>query len=166
MAIYYTANRKAKYHDYESKEDVINYILNPFKTPRNYIGFINVDPANPALSMHECSAAYGKDKGIQIRHFIVSFERNEIHDCNIANAIANELMYYIGTQYPALYAVHENTDEIHFHMAFNNVSIIGNRYYGTKAEHYTMINALKSILRKYGIYVLQTKYYKEEPNNV
>jgi hypothetical protein len=106
MAIYYTVNRKAKYHDYESKEDVINYILNPFKTPRNYIGFINVDPANPAnpaLSMHECSAAHGKDKGIQIRHFIVSFERNEINNCNIANAIANELMCYIGNQYSALY---------------------------------------------------------------
>ena len=26
MAIYYTVNRRSKYHDYESKEDVVNYI--------------------------------------------------------------------------------------------------------------------------------------------
>lgn len=73
MAIYYTVNRRSKYHDYESKEDVGNYILNPFKIPNGYVGFMNVDPRNPALSMHQCSAAYGKDKGIQIRHFVVSF---------------------------------------------------------------------------------------------
>lgn len=160
MSIYYTVNRRDKYHDYESKEDVVNYILNPLKTPSGYVGFMNVDPKNPALSMHECSATYGKDKGVQIRHFVVSFEQGEIPNCITANAIAHELMLYIGHEYPVLYAVHENKENIHFHMAFNNVGLNGKRYYGTKSEYHALINVLKLILRKYGIYVLQLKYYK------
>ncbi|MBR6509447.1 MAG: relaxase/mobilization nuclease domain-containing protein [Clostridia bacterium] len=160
MAIYYTVNKREKYHDYESKEDVVNYILNPFKIHNGYVGFMNVDPRNPALSMHQCSAAYGKDKGIQIRHFVVSFGVGEIKDSATANAIAQELLLYIGSLYPTFYAVHEDKENIHFHMAFNNIGLTGQRYHGTKAEYYAIINALKSILRKYGIYVLQLKYYK------
>ena len=160
MAIYYTVNRKAKYHDYESKEDVVNYILNPFKTPSGYVGFMNVDPRNPSLSMHECSAKYGKDKGVQIRHFVVSFGIYEIPNVSVANAIAHELMLFIGRQYPVFYAVHENKENIHFHMAFNNVSLTGKRYYGNKTEYYAIVNTLGAILKKYGIHVLQTKYYK------
>lgn len=154
MAIHTTINGKSKYHDHESKQDVIDYILNPFKIPSGFIGYMNVDPRNPALSMHQCSALYGKDKGIQIRHFVVSFDRNEVLDSATANVIATEFMNYIGREYPVLYAVHENTDQIHFHMAFNNVSLTGKRYYGTKSEYYSMLSAFKAILRKYGIYVL------------
>lgn len=161
MAIYYTVNRKDKYHDYYSKEDVVNYILNPEKIPIGCSGFINVDSNNPARSMHECSAAFGKDSGVQIQHFVVSFKHGEIPDVITANSIAKELLFYIGSQYPAIYAVHGNKDNIHFHMAFNNVSINGKRYYGNKAEFFDIINTLKRILRKYGVYVLQRKYYKE-----
>ena len=161
MAIHTTINGRSKYHDYESKEDVINYILNPFKIPSGFIGFMNVDPRNPVLSMHQCSARYGKDKGVQIRHFVVSFDKAEVRDSATANAIATEFMNYLGQEYPVLYAVHENTDQIHFHMAFNNVSLTGKRYYGTKAEYYAMTNVFKSILRKYGIYTLMLKTRKD-----
>lgn len=161
MAVHTTINGKSKYHDYASKEDVINYILNPFKIPSGFIGYMNVDPRNPALSMHQCSAKYGKDKGIQIRHFVVSFDRNEVRDSAIANAIATEFMNYIGREYPVIYAVHENTDQIHFHMAFNNVSLTGKRYYGNKKEYYTITDAFKAMLRKYGVYVLMLKTRKD-----
>ena len=160
-AIHTTINGKSKYHDHESKQDVIDYILNPFKIPSGFIGYMNVDQRNPALSMHQCSALFGKDKGVQIRHFVVSFDRNEVRDSATANAIATEFMNYIGREYPVLYAVHENTDQIHFHMAFNNVSLTGKRYYGTKSEYYSMLSAFKAILRKYGIYVLMGKTRKD-----
>jgi hypothetical protein len=161
MAIHTTINGRSKYHDYESKEDVINYILNPFKIPSGFIGFMNVDPRNPALSMHQCSARFGKDKGVQIRHFVVSFDRREVSDYATANAIAIEFMNYVGREYPVIYAVHENTDQVHFHMAFNNVSLSGKRYYGTKKEYYTMNNVFKAILRKHGIYIMNTKTRKD-----
>lgn len=160
MAIHATINGN-KYHDYKSKEDVIRYILNPSKTPSGFIGFMNVDPVNPALSMHQCSAQFGKDSGVQIRHFVVSFSKNEVCDSATANAIAKEFMCYLGREYPVVYAVHKNTDKIHFHMAFNNVSLTGKRYYGKKAEYYPMIDVFKSILRKYGICVLMTKTRKD-----
>lgn len=162
MAIYYTVNRKEKYHDYQSKEDVINYILNPVKIPIGCVGFMNVDPQNPVRSMHECSASFGKDKGVQIRHFVVSFKSGEIPNFITANSIAKELMFYIGQEFPVIYAVHINKENIHFHMAFNNVSINGKRYHGNKTEFFAMINALRRILKKYGISELQTKYYKEQ----
>lgn len=155
MAIHRTINGQGKYHDYTSKEDVINYILNPDKTPSGFVGFINVDQNNPALSMHQCAAQHGKDKGIQLRHIVVSFYEHEIPDHDTANSIAKELMFYIGQQYQALYAVHENTDYIHFHLAFNNISLTGKRYYGTKKEYYAITNTLRIILKKYGINYLK-----------
>lgn len=68
MATFKTVNQKGKYHDLNSKSDVINYILNPKKTPSKLYGYELVDPMNPAESMQEVSLQFNKTKGIQIRH--------------------------------------------------------------------------------------------------
>lgn len=161
MAIYKTIHKKGKYRDSETKEDVIRYILNPFKTPSGYVGGYAIDPTDVAESMEKVSELFDKDRGIQIRHIIVSFAPNEIKNPAIANEIAKELMHYIGRKYQVIYAVHETTGYLHFHMAFNSVSYItGQRYYGTKQEHFGIVNTLKFILRKYGIYRLEEKYVR------
>lgn len=153
MATFKTANGCGKYRDQNSKEDVINYILNPYKTPHGFIGICMAEQDAPADSMKEVSARFGKESGVQLRHLIVSFAPYENCDIYKADAIAQEFISFIGQKYQAVYAVHENKNNIHFHLVFNSVSYIdGQRYYGTRAEHHHMLNVLKSIARKYRIY--------------
>ena len=70
MAILKTANTKGKYYEDHSKDDVIQYVLNPDKT-RNYYGSYGVNMNAPAESMNIVSAHFGKSQGVQLRHFII-----------------------------------------------------------------------------------------------
>ena len=159
MAVFLTINQKGKYHDANAKMSVINYILNKKKMPSNYFGSMYVNPLNPASSMQKVSSFYGKENGVQIRHFSVSFDKSEISDPAVVNAIANELMHYIAKCYQVIYAVHENTEQLHFHMAFNTVNhITGERYRGNKSEYYALLNMIKNIVRKYGVYKVYPMY--------
>ena len=152
MATFKTANGCGKYRDQNSKEDVINYILNPYKTPHNLIGSYMVDTFAPARSMHEVSAQFNKGCGVQLRHLIVSFSQYDNCDIYTADKIASEFMLFIGRKYQAVYAVHENKDNVHFHLVFNSASYVdGQRYYGTRGEHHQMLNILNNIVRKHGI---------------
>lgn len=163
MAVFLTINQKGKYHDANAKQDVSNYILDEEKMISGYKGFMEVDPKEPAFSMEKVSAFYGKSNGVQLRHFSVSFAKDEISDPAIVNAIAHELMLYIGKDYQVLYGVHENDkDQLHFHMLFNTVSYTkGERYRGNKTEYYGLLNEIKRIGRKYGVYKIYPMYKKQ-----
>ena len=164
LAVFLTINQKGKYHDANAKQDVSNYILDREKMISGYKGFMGVDPEEPALSMEKVSAFYGKSNGVQLRHFSVSFAKDEISDPAIVNAIANELMMYIGQDYQVLYGVHEDkADHLHFHMAFNTVNYTtGERYRGNKTEYYNLLNETKRIARKYGVYKIYPMYKNSE----
>lgn len=152
MANIKTANGKGKYHDSDAKEDVIKYVLNQNKTPHGYIGGYNIDMSDPVGSMQSVSLGFGKEKGVQIHHLIISFNKNELTDYNVANQIANRLSQYVGQRYQTVYAVHENTDHIHFHLLFNSVSYLdGSKYYG-RLEDFKPIEAYaRKLLREVGI---------------
>lgn len=155
MAILKTANYKGKYHDPSAKGMVIRYVLNPYKAP-NYIGYNRVDINHPAESMAATSAQFGKSHGVQLRHFIISFDVDEINDPALANEIAYQFMQFFAHEYQAVYAIHEGTENIHIHLVINSVSYIdGHRYYGTRAEFKSMQKYMQQVLQRYGIYTLQ-----------
>ena len=152
MATFKTINQKGKYHDLDSKSDVINYILNPEKTHSKLYGYELVDPMDPAESMQEVSNKFNKVKGIQIRHYVISFLPYEVSDPHIAHKIAEHIAMYIGYEYQTVYAVHENTDQIHIHIAHNSVSHVdGHRFHGSKTEYYNLLNIVYHVLKQYGI---------------
>ena len=152
MAIFKTANGKGKYYDLQSKENVIDYIFNMKKMPHNYRGYYGVDIKNPAESMEIVSAQFGKTDGVQLRHFIISFEPGELMDIMNANIIAHQVCRYLNTQFQAVYAVHENPANPHIHIVMNSVSYVdGHRYYGTKKEHHAMMDTIRRVLREYCI---------------
>ena len=158
MATIKCINCKGKYHDNNAKYDVISYILNSDKMPHGYFGMVHVNPANPDLSMWDVAMMFDKEKGVRLRHYIVSFYKTEVQNPALANIIANELMCAIGSKYQCIYGVHENTDELHFHIVFNTVSFVdGDRFYGTKAEHYALMDTIKAICRKYGLIIYYVK---------
>lgn len=162
MATIRCINCKGKYHDDNAKHDVINYILNPDKMIHGYFGMAYVNPANPDLSMWDTAMQFGQERGVRIRHYVVSFKNTELTDPRIANLIANEIMTAIGGKFQRIYGVHENTDELHFHLAFNTVSYVdGSRFYGKKHEHYGIINIIKFACSYYGFIA----YYVKNTND-
>ena len=73
MATLKTANGNGKYSDTNAKENVISYILNPYKA-KQYSGSMHITDADPIADMERISRQFGKEKGIQLRHFIISFD--------------------------------------------------------------------------------------------
>lgn len=155
MATLKVLNRAGHYHDPNARADVLNYIFQPDKTESGLLGCIHVHPLFIIESMDQVSDSYKKATGIQIRHFILAFSPDEVNDPNIADEIAQHIMNYIGQRYQAVYAVHEDTSNLHIHFAFNAISYLdGQRYYGKKADYYSLVAFIKKVLHSYGIHRL------------
>ncbi len=98
---------------------------------------------------------YGKNSGIKLRHFIISFAPFEKVSPEKANEIGKVATSYFGREYQAVYAVHESTDNLHIHIVINSVSYIdGHRYGGTKKEFYAFKNYMERVLQQFGIHSL------------
>ena len=155
MANLKTANRAGKYSDPDAKEDLIAYIIQPQKAIHGFIGGHHITANCPAQSMSAVSEHFGKSKGVQLRHYIISFLPEELTDPVIANDIGNEISAWIGEEYQIVYAVHENRPHLHLHFIVNTVSYLdGHRWHGTKQEFYQLKNAIAAILRKHNIHPL------------
>lgn len=152
MATVKTANGRGKYHDLNSRQDLISYICNPQKTPHHHIYYSHVSPNHPVEDMDQTAAQFGKAEGVQARHFIFSFHPLELDSHTIAAQIAQEVTDYLGEEYQSVSAVHEDQSHLHIHTVINAVSHVdGHRYRGTKQEFYAMKNQVGRILRRYGM---------------
>lgn len=146
-------NGKGKYHDENARETVINYIFQPSKAVHRYIGASeHTSVRTAAEDMTEVAKRYHKDSGIRLRHFVLSFHPKELSSPETADEIGAEIVDFLGLEYQAVYAVHENKEHLHIHIVMNAVSHInGHRYRGEKKELNGFITVLKIILRKYHI---------------
>lgn len=153
MAKLKVINRKGKYFDSDAKSDVSNYILNPDKTC--CYGGIAVDRTCPAESMELISELFGKTRGVQLRHYVLSFSPEEVRGPEIINQIAQQIANYIGLEYQVIYGVHYKKENPHIHFMFNSVSYLdGHRFYGTHKEFYRQKDAMRAILREHRIFQL------------
>lgn len=153
MSVFMIANERGKYHDIGARQDLIRYIWRPDKVVHGYIGGIHVDPNNPAGSMDQVAAQFGKEKGVQLRHWILSFEPEEQVSLEVANQIAMGIIAFFGTEYQAVYAVHEDKPHLHIHVVSNSISYVdGHRYQGKHEEFHRFERHLKHLLRPYKIY--------------
>lgn len=152
MSIIRVINNDYKYYNTDAKEKTIEYILNPKKTKSGFIGGVAVSAVCPAESMMFISEHFNKTDGVQLRHYVISFDKGEINKPKIANDIACRVSAYIGQQYQIVFAVHEDEENLHIHFVANTVSYIdGHRYRGTYAEFYEMINYISNVLSLYKI---------------
>lgn len=115
-----------------------------------------MDLTNPVGCMEQVSRHFGKESGVRLRHFVVSFHPKELNEVEIVDEIAQRVANWLGQEYPVLYGVHEDKDHLHFHLAMNAVSHVdGHRYRGTKREFYALQNAIQDILMDYGIFSIR-----------
>lgn len=159
-------NAAGKYSDDQALYDVISYILLPCKTPSHIIGCSDGVPQCIAQKMAAVSNSFNKYSKIRLRHFVVSFKPHEIISKSILANIAETISCAIGRTYQTVYALHEDTNNLHVHFVFNAVSYVtGVRYRGDKEAHYGLIDCIKSILRSYGITGLyEVKYHSDIGN--
>jgi hypothetical protein len=150
------ANTTGKYRDLATRHDLIHYITDPRKTTHGFIFCGNVEPTDPAADMDRVAAQFGKQDGVQARHFIFSFSPAEVRYPQIVACIAREIAAYLGQEYQTVCAVHENRPSLHIHAVFNSVSYLdGHRYRGRKEEFYSMLHHVNGVLRQYGVSSLE-----------
>lgn len=166
MAILKILNSAGKYTDENARYDVIHYIMQSYKTPDKIIGGAKVDMRNPALSMETTAESFNKNSRTRLRHFTLSFHQKENVSLQDIIDIATDICFYIAKKYEVVYALHEDTSQLHIHFVFNTISYIdGYRYKGNRQEYYELINTVKEILHQYGIHILKDVKYIPNPYN-
>ena len=164
-----------KYHDAEALDAVITYCLQEQKTCSSMVGGFGINIGQAAYEMKRLAAAFGKGKGLHLRHMILSFSETEVKwlgtdaPGEIYKIAAYTAQYY-ADQYQILFAVHEDSAHYHIHFVMNTVSFItGKKYRGDKADYYAFQRYLGDFLKEYyrmNLYVLSDKesFYRKISN--
>lgn len=163
MAMLKILNCAGKYHDIGARENVAGYIFNPVKMVHGFCGGVAVTE-NFVECMNEVAVRFKKTKGIQLRHFVLSFSPEELDDPEVVYEIACHVARFIGRDYQIVFAVHENTDNLHIHFMQNSVSYTtGHKYNGSKKEYYSFVNFLSELLKfTYGVHLITVSCLSEE----
>jgi hypothetical protein len=111
----------------------IKYILVPEKTGKSlYVSAVNCQVSGAYEQMKNTKVQFGKTEGRQGYHIILSFEEGEVDAPRAFEIVGKFVNEYLGDEYQAVYAVHDNTDHIHGHIIFNSVNFITGRKYRYK----------------------------------
>lgn len=116
MAVFTVIHAPGKYHDPRVYYDLINYVLNPVKSPNFCAGSCGVSLNQAAFEMSCLSQLWNKNRGLHLRHMVLSFDPIEEITPHMAYQIGMQAIEYYGDCYQILFAVHENTDHLHIHM--------------------------------------------------
>lgn len=143
----------------------LKYIMDPDKTEDgSYISGNNCFPENALEQMLETKRHFDKLDKRQGYHFIISFEEEEITEDTAFDLVGEFVKEYLGKDYEAVYAIHNDTDHIHGHIIFNSVRCTdGYKYDYPKGEWEHRIQPLvNDLCKKYGLSVLDLEEIKEK----
>ena len=143
----------------------LKYIMDPDKTEDGrYISGNNCFPENALEQMLETKRHFGKLDKRQGYHFIISFEEEEITEDTAFELVGEFVKEYLGKDYEAVYAIHNDTDHIHGHIIFNSVRCTdGYKYDYPKGEwEYRIQPLVNDLCKKYGLSVLDLEEIKEK----
>lgn len=132
----------------------IDYITVPEKTGGGrFVSAVNCQPGYAYEQMRETKKLFYKTDKRQGYHIIISFEEGEV-TAELAFQIVGEFVEeYLGKEYEAVYAIHDNTAHIHGHIIFNSVSFLtGKKYRYEKGDWARYIQPITNRLcDKYGL---------------
>ena len=90
-------------------------------------------PHKVFLSDQEYQAICKQAENAGLRHWIISFGARDLISPIQAYYIAVEAARFYADRYQLVFAVHEDTDQVHVHFVMNQVSYVdGRKYSGTK----------------------------------
>lgn len=108
----------------------LEYILKPEKTQEGrLVGAINCQVDTAFEQMKETKRLFGKMDKRQGYHLILSFKEDEVNPDTAMEITQRFVREYLGKEYEAVYAVHDNTEHVHSHIVFNSVSFVSGKKY-------------------------------------
>lgn len=132
------------YPDRKDLQNLVQYIIQPDKAVHGLVGGFGLLPAGEEeiiRQMETVKEVWHKTGGRQARHFVVSFAWGE----HISEAEAWRLAYWIALyyadRYQIVYAVHEDTENLHIHFVFNPVSFVDGRIYAEGKDDLSRLEA-------------------------
>lgn len=134
------------------------YITVPEKTQQGrLVAGINCVPEFAFEQMKETKRKYGKLDKRQGYHLVLSFKENEVTPDTAMELTSRFVKEYLGSEYEAVYAVHDNTSHIHAHIVFNSVSFLtGKKYRYEKGDWAREIQPITNRLcQEYGLSTIE-----------
>lgn len=151
----YAKEVKGEYLNYDSVENAINYICNPFKTPSGYIGGLSVIPTSPGDIITQFKAVkeiFHKEDGKQIRHFVVSFSPYQQLMEEKLFEMAMMIAGYYAESYQIVFAIHEDRIYQHIHFVMNTVSFRdGKKHDFDRTDYYGFMNHVAIVTNLRGL---------------
>ncbi|SHJ99539.1 relaxase/mobilization nuclease domain-containing protein [Hespellia stercorisuis] len=122
---------EGKYDNQDAVEKVISYILR-LDNPQ-LVGGYGIVPTSLSDIINQfirVKQYYGKTDGKQIFHIVFSVERTLCFKTLQVKEIGRMLAAYWGMERQVVFAVHDDTRNIHIHMGINTVSFLNGSYKG------------------------------------
>lgn len=145
-----------KFSNKDAVERLVTYIFKSERPHYDISGALGVYPINPEDIIDQFNMIqewHRNTKGRKVYHLIVSFsddEMTQLDKCDyeeIGYSIA-DLFWDAGHQ--TAFALHENKDHLHFHLAINAVDHISGKKYRLKRGSYRQIDSyVKSIVNDF-----------------
>lgn len=146
----------------------LEYILKPEKTQDGrLVGAVNCQVDTAFEQMKETKRLFGKIDKRQGYHLILSFKENEVDPDTAVEITQKFVQEYLGKEYEAVYAVHDNTEHVHSHIIFNSVSFVsGKKYRYEKGDWSRDIQPITNRLcEEYGLSIIDIEEGKGERAN-
>ena len=149
---------KGKYKDDDARQDLYAYMMDQKhsnqskKLVHHYIGGSHVDLSNPVQSMEEVAKKYHKDRGVRLKHIIVSFAQQDNVTAHMIASAAEEMSQRIGQIYQNFYVVHEDRRSPHIHMMMNTVSHVNGYKYHPQTDKAWLSEIGADCMDELGVY--------------
>lgn len=145
----------------------IDYIVADAKTGLgHYVAGVNCQPDYAYEQMYATKQKFGKTDKRQGYHLIISFAEEEVDPETAFEIIGKFVERYLGTEYEAVYAVHDNTAHVHGHIIFNSVNCFtGKKYRYEKGDWAKSMQPLTNQLcEEYGLSTITIESGRRDAN--
>lgn len=143
----------------------LRYIMDKEKTEDGrFVCGHNCIPELALAQMVETKKHFGKLDKRQGYHFIVSFEEDEISEEEAFEVVGEFVKEFLGEDFEAVYAVHNDTDHIHGHIIFNSVRCTNGYKYDYKNGDWEKIiqPLVNRLCEEHGLSVLDLEEVREK----
>lgn len=143
----------------------LEYVMNPEKTQNGrLVGAVNCQADAAFRQMMDTKQKFGKTDKRQGYHIILSFKEGETEPDKAFEITQRFVSEYLGSEYEAVFVVHDNTAHVHSHIVFNSVSFTdGKKYRYEKGDWAKYIQPITNRLcEEYGLSIIDVEDGRKE----
>ena len=138
-----------KNRQFPQMKRILDYVMDPHKMRPEGKKGVGISCQDAFADMKFMKILYGKTGGRQYIHFVLSFDR--MVDFQTAFSVCEEVLDVFNSTYQGLFAIHENTLNIHAHFVVNSVGVNGKKFRISKKDMLQFRGFINRILEKYNL---------------